>query len=102
MQQVEDSTLNPIADDHVAWLKSTALKTVFAFDYHEHDPVKGIDYAELFHACIADSADRKQVFDLILQWAQGDVMDRHNPLLRSWCLTTTRPRKKLRKRPHFL
>lgn len=86
MKQVEASTLNPIADDHVAWLKSTALKTVFAFDYHEHDLVKGVDYAELFHSCIAYSADRKQVYDLILQWAQGDVMDRHSPLLRSLVL----------------
>ncbi|AXE90938.1 hypothetical protein R8871_05643 [Paraburkholderia graminis C4D1M] len=101
MQQVEDSTLNPIADDHVAWLKSTALKTVFAFDYHEHDPVKGIDYAELFHACIADSADRKQVFDLILQWAQGDVMDRHNPLLRSLVLNHNPTAEKVKEAAAF-
>ena len=86
MKQVETDTLNPLADDHVAWLKSTALKTVFAFDYHEHDVVKGVNYAELFRACIADSADRKQVYNLVLQWAQGDLMDRHNPLLRSLVL----------------
>ncbi|TXC79667.1 T6SS effector BTH_I2691 family protein [Paraburkholderia azotifigens] len=85
LQQLENSTLNPLAEDHAAWLK-TGMKTVFAWDYHELDPVRGINYAELFHACIAGSADRKIILDLVIEWAKGDVKDRHNPLLRSLIL----------------
>jgi hypothetical protein len=85
LQQIEDTTLNTLADDHVAWLK-TGMKTVFAWDYHETDPVRGLHYAELFHACIAGSADRKAVLDLVIEWAKGEIKDRHNPLLRSLIL----------------
>lgn len=86
IKKAEDSTLTPLGEDHAKWLTGSALATVFAWDYHEQDPVKGVAYVELFHRCIAGSADRKAVFDAVIAWANGSAKDRDNMLLRSFVL----------------
>ncbi|TDY24578.1 hypothetical protein B0G81_5017 [Paraburkholderia sp. BL6665CI2N2] len=101
MQQIEDTVLNPLADDYVAWLKGTQLRTVFAWDFHELDVAKGVEYAELFYACIYGSADRRVVYDLVLEWAKGDLKDRHNPLLRSMILNHDPTAEKLKEAAGF-
>lgn len=86
MSKAEAATLNPLADDYNSWLSSDQFKNVFRYDFDEHDQVKGADYAELFRSCIVSSADRKQTFQLLQQWAAGNLKDRGNPLLRSLIL----------------
>jgi hypothetical protein len=83
LKVVEDSTLTPLSLDHKDWLTGPQLGTVFAWDYHEHDPVTGIKYTELFQSCIVNSADRTAVLEAVTHWANGKVTDRDNLLLRS-------------------
>lgn len=101
LKQTELNILNPLADDHVAWLKSAALGTIFAWDYHELDLARGVAYAELFLRCIDSATDRKVIFDLIIQWAHGDLKDRHNPLLRSLLLNHDPTAEKVKEAASF-
>ncbi|WP_126878175.1 T6SS effector BTH_I2691 family protein [Paraburkholderia kururiensis] len=101
MQQLEETLLNPLADDYVAWLNGTQMRTAFAWDYYEFDVAKGVNYAELFYSCIFGSTDRKVVYDLVLDWAQGDLMDRHNPLLRSMILNHNPSAEKVKEAAGF-
>ncbi|WCM19928.1 hypothetical protein NDK50_00110 [Paraburkholderia bryophila] len=101
MQKVEETILTPLAEDYVAWLKGTQMRTVFAWDFHELDVAKGVEYAELFYACIYGSADRRVVYDLVLEWAKGDLKDRHNPLLRSMILNHDPSAEKLKEAAGF-
>jgi hypothetical protein len=101
LKAVEDSTLTPLANDHAAWLKSPQLGAVFAWDYHEDDPVSGVKYTELFHACIVSSGDRVAVLNAVTDWANGKVTDRDNLLLRSLVINHKPSAEKVAEASHF-
>lgn len=52
-------------------------------------------------ARIYGSADRRVVYDLVLEWAKGDLKDRHNPLLRSMILNYDPSVEKLKEAAGF-
>ncbi|MFM0212922.1 hypothetical protein PQQ96_36620 [Paraburkholderia sediminicola] len=82
----EKSTLNPLSEDHAAWMQSDPLTAVFQFDYDEQNLLTGIDYQNSFLRCVEGASARKEAFDLMLKWAQGKVSDPTNIMLRALAL----------------
>lgn len=86
MQQEQARTLVPLSQDHQAGLTSPALLNIFEFDYEQGNCRSGIGYTNLLVSCIEGAADRKEIVDVLVKWANGDVTDTRNPLLRSFVL----------------
>ena len=86
LDQEQTNTLVPLSRDHQAWLTSSALLNTFEFDYEPGDVRSGIGYTIMLTNCIEGAADRKETVDVLLKWAQGDVTDTRNPLLRAFVL----------------
>lgn len=86
LKQEQTSTLAPLSQDHQAWLTSPALLNVFQFDYEAGDCRSGVGYTNLLVSCIEGGADRKETVDVLVKWANGDVTDTRNPLLRAFVL----------------
>lgn len=62
------------------------MLNAFEFDYERGDVRSGIGYTIMLTNCIEGAADRKETVDVLLKWAQGDVTDTRNPLLRAFVL----------------
>ncbi|MBU9375858.1 hypothetical protein KTE28_16130 [Burkholderia multivorans] len=88
MKQEQTSTLVPLSQDHQAWLSSPALLNVFEFDYEPGSWRCGLNYTNTFTRCIEGSADRKETVDVLVKWAEGNVSDTRNPLLRAFVLNS--------------
>jgi hypothetical protein len=86
LKQEQASTLVPLSQDHQAWLTSPALLNVFGFDFEAGDVRSGVGYTMLLAKCIEGAADRKETVEVLIKWAQGEVWDIHNPLLRAFVL----------------
>ena len=86
LKHEQASTLVPLSQDHQAWLTSPALLNVFQFDYEAGDVRSGIGYTIMLTNCVEGASDRKETVDVLVKWAQGDVTDTRNPLLRAFVL----------------
>ncbi|CAN7620498.1 hypothetical protein LJR230_004518 [Trinickia sp. LjRoot230] len=86
LKHEQASTLVPLSQDHQAWLTSPALLNVFQFDYEQGNCRSGVNYTNTFIGCIEGAADRKETVDVLVKWANGDVTDTRNPLLRALVL----------------
>jgi hypothetical protein len=88
MKPMQDNFLVPLSLDHQTWLSSDALLDVFQMDYEPGSWHSGLDYTITFTLCIEGSADRKEAIDQLVKWANGDVGDTRNPLLRALVLNS--------------
>ena len=86
LKQEQTNTLVPLSQDHQAWLTSSALLNVFQFDYEAGDCRGAVGYTDLLARCIEGAADRKETVDVLIKWAEGEVTDARNPLLRAFVL----------------
>ena len=85
-QQEQKNTWTPLSLDHVAWLKSEKLSHVFQYDYDVHDPVSGYAYERAFLGCVEGASARREAFDQLYKWTQGQISDPTNLLLRGLVL----------------
>lgn len=76
----------PLALNHVAWMKSTALTNYFICNYDPHDPESGAVYTASVAHCIEATEDKKACAELYEDWLAEKVLDPKNILLRAMIL----------------
>ena len=83
----------PLALNHVAWMKSTALAHYFECNYDPFHPESGAGYTTTFTNCIATTEDKTACSELYKEWMAGDISDTKNLLLRAMILNQDAPAK---------
>jgi hypothetical protein len=76
----------PLALNHVAWMKSTALLQHLECNYDPHHAESGEVYTMVVTRCLTATQDKKACAQLYNEWLQGDITDKKNFLLRAMVL----------------
>lgn len=62
-----ETTLNPLAEAHVKWMQSDAMRAFFECNYDQRDPHSGAGYTATMNVCVKGTAGLKACFDFYLE-----------------------------------
>lgn len=91
LKDFDATFIAPLALNHVAWMKSTALADYFNCNYDPHHPESGTVYTMVFTHCATATQDKRACADLYDEWLKGDISDTKNLLLRAMVLNLNVP-----------
>lgn len=80
--EYDNRIMRPLAEAHVAWMRSAGLKTVFDYHFDAKDINTGVGFTALFAACVMGTGGYGPCVKLYDEWLRGG-MAAHNLIWRS-------------------